>query len=249
MTEVDHLNNMQTPESSIMAALATLKPPPDKNIWIGPFDQLVSSGNTLLIAAQKGFESRNVADYHSRVLSRVVTLLQMDPNCKDPALNDYLLGFYFNAGFQRFIWGAERLLTTFAAVKCTCVLGEPAISRGKHGRWPRVKDVVIPKAEQRLQHKHFDSQLISFRTIVSHMKAQNTYKCEPDNATPIFRDEVDLRKHSVYDANTLGRSRPIRADGTVWEPPDQMRLAVDAYKLTCSAYGELRTWNLAAALV
>ena len=176
MTEVDHLNNMQTPESSIMAALATLKPPPDKSIWIGPFDQLVSSGNALL---------------------RVVTLLQMDPNCKDPALNDYLLGFYFNAGFQRFIWGAERLLTTFAAVKCTCVLGEPAISRGKHGRWPRVKDVVIPKAEQRLQHKHFDSQLISFRTIVSHMKAQNTYKCEPDNATPIFRDEVDLRKHSV----------------------------------------------------
>lgn len=246
MTKVEAESDSQSARTSaslFVAALGTLKRPPDKSVWIGPFDQLVSSGYALLISARRGFETRNVSDYHGRVFTNVVRLLQSDSCDTHPSLNDYLLGFYFNAGFQRVVWAAERLLTTFAAVNCSCGDNSYAIGRNaKNDQWPRMK-VVIPAAEKHLQHAHFNAELLSFRALFDQMKEDNTFTCEQEKALRIFADEVNLRKHSVYDVAFLQRTRPKHANGTTWRPSDQLELAIYSFKLACCAYGELLRWN------
>jgi len=128
-----------TVRAQLLAALNSLTTPPSKeSVWIGPFDQLVSSAYALLKAEELEFASRSTDsdEYYNKVFCRIVTLVSelADGRSSNPtALKNYLSGIYFNAGFQRLTWAAERLTTTFAAVRCTCHR-PPEVTKEK-GRW------------------------------------------------------------------------------------------------------------------
>ncbi len=252
----------RTLADEVLSALGTLKVAPAKSVWTGPFDQLVSSGYALVTADRLGFVERKVDGYYETVLQSIVDRLSAELKQKEfplAKLNDsdevrnYLSSFYFNAGFQRFTWGAERLATTFAAVTCTCEKNEPGLSKKDDGRWPGLK-CVVAATKDRIRHLNFaaDSR---FRSLVQQLE-DSTEKHDP-NAAPdasdekkalyIFRDQVNPKKHSVFDFKFVQDSRPLK-EGRPWSSRDQMELAVHAYELVCNAYCELLLWNPDAKL-
>jgi len=232
--------------SRLLSALKSLRTPPSKeSVWIGPFDQLVSSTYALLKADALNFVNRSTDEYYDKVFSKITILISefadnLQPS--DPAaLDNYISGIYFNAGFQRLTWAAERLVATFAATRCTC-----------HRPPEAVKDWSFPSrlkaANLRLTHDHFKSQLPRFREMLSQFDGWDKTSYDPNRALSILRDQINPKKHSVYERQRVEASKPWTSKDTQWKSGDQMSLVVGAFELVCKGYCELLDWNLGASL-
>jgi hypothetical protein len=236
--------------SRLLSATKSLQPqvPPSKeSVWIGPFDQLVSSGYALLRADELEFAKRSLDKYYENVFCQIVNLVSKladDREFSDPALKNYVSAIYFNAGFQRLTWAAERLITTFGAVRCTCHL-PPDVTK-KDGIWYFKES--REGAKRRLQHDHFNSKLQKFREMLSQLDGWDKASYDPKKALSILREQVNPKKHSVYDYPLVQASRPWTNSGQQWNPNDQMSLAVGAFEVVCKAYCELLDWNLQASV-
>lgn len=252
--------------SRLLSALNSLKTPPSKeSVWIGPFDQLVSSAYSLLEANELGFAKRSTDDYYKKVFCRIVPLVSKcahgrplatlkrrgTPGGKTPSarvLGNYLSGIYFNAGYQRLIWAAERLVTTFGAVNCKCGCSA-TIARTKKARWPPFDSKARPFAKNRLESCRFKSQLPSLGEMLSQFEEWDNRTCCRNKALSILSDQVNPKKHSVYDYEQVKKSIPlVMPCGNPWTPMDQVSLVVDAFELVCEAYCELLEWNREASL-
>lgn len=239
--------------SRLLSATKSLQPPAFKeSVWIGPFDQLVSSAYALLKADEMKFEERLIDGYYKNVFSKIVMLLSEfadGAESSDPtALKNYLSGIYFNAGFQRLTWAAERLVTTFGAVNCKCGCSA-TIARTKKERWPSFDSKARPFAKNRLESCRFKSQLTSLGEMLSQFEGWDNRTCCRKNALSILSDQVNPKKHSVYDYEQVKKSRPlVMPSRHPWTPSDQISLVVDAFELVCKAYCELLDWNREASL-
>jgi len=237
--------------SRLLSATKSLQPPAFKeSVWIGPFDQLVSSAYALLKADELKFEERLIDGYYKKVFSNIVMLLSEladGQESSDPtALRNYLSGIYFNAGFQRLTWATERLIATFSAIECKCA-DPPTLRRNTKGNWPQFGE-SIKAAKKRLGHGHFDSQLPRFREMLDQFNDWDGKSYDLSKALSILRDQVNPKKHSVYDYERVQASRPVMSTGVTWTPVDQVSLAVHAFEAVCRAYCDLLDWNPKAKL-
>jgi hypothetical protein len=226
---------------SITSELRKLKTPnSEDNVWIGPFDQLVSCGYAIVQAANRGFIGRETERYYDNVFVRIVKLLGQEEheNSELVALNNYVSSFYFNAGIQRLVFAAERLIATFVGVYCDCGK-EPLIVGHTTPRWP----VLLSVAQCRLEHPHFDSSMPHLRKMLSCASDWHTRCCDRDKCIAILRDQVNPKKHGIYDRAWILAHRPTGSDGGPWSPTDQLRLAEHGFEIVCNAYSEVVAWN------
>lgn len=205
--------------SQLLSGLKSLtKPPHKESVWIGPFDQLVSSAYALLKAHEFKFTNRTTGQYYDRVFCQIVPLLSELADGRksaDPtALKDHLSGIYFNAGFQRLTWAAERLVTTFAAVRCTCHCPPDVTKEGGIWNFGKSKE----GAKKRLKHDHFKSKLQKFREMLLQFDDWDKTSYDPKKALSILREQVNPKKHSVYDHELVEASRPWTPKGKQWGP-------------------------------
>jgi hypothetical protein len=236
--------------SRLLSGLNLLTTPPSKeSVWIGPFDQLVSSAYAFLAADELGFAKRSIDGYYHKVFCQIVKLVSKLARGREPsdspAFKNYLSGIYFNAGFQRLTWAAERLITTFAAVECTCA-NSTAMTRDAKGYWPKFGE-SIKAAKKRLERSHFDLQLPHFRGMLDQFDGWDRRSYDLSKALSILRDQVNPKKHSVYDYQQVQQSRPLKSRGP-WTSVDRISLAVHAFEVVSEAYCELVDWNPKAAL-
>jgi len=190
-------------------------------------------------AENRGFHSRRTDNYFEEVLAKIVELLreQKEQASESDALNNYLSAFYFNAGFQRLIFAAERLLAAFVGVYCGAPCNEaPMVKDTDRTNW----HVLVNYAQCRLKHPHFDSSLPNLRKMLWCASNGKKYRCEPDDWLVIFRDRVNSKKHGS--SGTTGK-KPKRSDGKDWLPIDQMKLAVHGFGIVSEAYSEVVAWN------
>ena len=99
-----------------------------------------------------------------------------------------------------------------------------------------------------MKHGHFDKALPTLREMLEQFEGWNKTSCEPKKALSIVREQVNPKKHSVYDYPLVRASRPWTDQKDQWKPVDQMSLVVGAFELVCKAYCELVAWNLGASL-
>lgn len=163
------------------------------------------------------------------------------------ALKNYLSGIYFNAGFQRLIWAAERSVILFGAVTCKCGC-LPTIKKTKKGRWPPFDSKARPDAKTRLASCSFNSKLSFFGDMLSQFVEWDNRSYCRKKAFSILADQINPKKHSVYDFEQVKNSRPLMPNKLPWTPIDQMSLVLGAFELACKAYGELLGWNPGASL-
>ena len=240
--------SLRSPVLSAMKSLQT--PPSKKSVWIGPFDQLASAAYALLEADKLNVAKRiaNSDDYYKRVFCHVTSLVSEyadSRHCTDsPALNTYLSVIYFNAGYQRVTFAAERLVTTFAAIRCTCNL-PPDVTK-KNGKW--YFNQSKKAAKNRLEHPHFSTQIPAFKQLLQQFDNWDGSTFKSDKALAILREQVNPKKHSVYDRSDVEKSRPRMPCGSPWTVDDQISLVAGAFQLVCKAYNELLQWNPAGAL-
>jgi hypothetical protein len=234
--------------AQLLTALNSLTTPPKESVWIGPFDQLVSSAYALLKADELEFTSRSIDDYYQEVFCLIVKLVSElaggQKSSDSKALKSYQSGIYFNAGFQRLTWAAERLVTTFAAVRCTC--NRPPDVVKEKGRWDFGKSKEA--AKKRLKHNHFGKEVDALEEMLKQFDGWDRASYEPTKALSILREQVNPKKHSVYDHPLVRASRPWINLTDQWKPANQMSLVVGAFEAVCKAYVELLSWNPGASL-
>ena len=226
---------------SVVCKLSKLDVPSDEDsVWIGPFDQLATCAYALLQAENRGFHARETEAYYTDVFAKIARLLfaKTPDDSAVVALNNYVSSFYFNAGIQRLTFAAERLIATFCGVYCDCGK-EPMVKRGE--RTPSWL-ALLRLGQCRLEHPHFATLLPDFRQMLSRARGWDQKSYAPDKCIALLREQVNPKKHSIYDRTWVMEHKPIMPE-TRWLPTDQMSIAVEGFGLVCRAYSELLAWN------
>jgi hypothetical protein len=128
-----------------IGALKKVSCPAHNNVWLGPFEQPIGGGYALLAAVQHGIHGRDLNNnYNSRVQAKAVSHIEsffLSTPVTDPkGFDDWISGFYFKSAIQRIVWAGERLLFTFAAVKCAG--GSRPEEQSISGERPKFRDIL-----------------------------------------------------------------------------------------------------------
>ncbi len=238
----------------IKNALQGLKLPEPGTVWIGPFEQLQGAAYALLAAERHGVYERNFHEYHAKVRAKVVALiLQHAANEKlsdKDAFDNAVAGFYFNSAIQRIVWAAERLVTAFVSVECSCC---GAVERSAICKTSHFSD-FLKDARRRLKHIGSSGgqgflEVSKFLQLFTRKPYRRESPYDPGHILAMLQYDVNNRKHAIYGplardrktADLRGNAKPSRWSNAPQHV--QMHLSCAAFEAVCRAYDELKDWQ------
>ena len=220
-------------------------------------------GYSLLSASQHGIFRRNLDKYNRRVQAVIVSHIDSFFSGAKPSdlagFDDWVSGLYFNSAIQRIVWAAERMLFSFARISCPCGKRrtEDSVSKDRPGL-----RLILRGAFDRLCHieQGHPRELPMVRAVreqflISGDSGQvRAYYLRGDSLDrtkilAMLRYDVNNRKHEIFQRSKhLDHLSAGEGDNETWHTSGadfQMDLAIEGFRLVCSAYAELETWDRA----
>jgi hypothetical protein len=257
MTEIPSESGGVDSETAVRVALEVLEVPQDRSVWVGPFEQLQGAGYSLLAAKRHGIYTRDICNYHARVRSKIVALiLEQDATGQvqdQPALDNALAGFYFNAAIQRIVWASERLIKTFVGIYCGCGR-DPEEHFNSRNFSKLLKDANLRLAHLKLQDKNEMIQTAGMLAQFPDEEYKRENKFDAKFILAALRYDVNNRKHAIFGPSTRDRRTSRRvppAEALTWSSKPQnvqMQYACEAFHQICLSYKELMNWQPSASV-
>jgi hypothetical protein len=235
-------------------ALSSLDLPNEASVWVGPYEQLHGAGFALLAARQYGVYERDLQNYHTRVRTKIVSLILEHADTgrvsDKSAFNNAIAGFYFNAAIQRIVWASERLVKTFVTLECTC--DRPPEKNAKSRKFNELVCSAFVRMHHLLTEDGRDhTTLKDMSGMLKQLKSNygDSSKYNPAEALSMLRYDVNKRKHAVFGPQARDRkSARLLCDDVprTWSDAPQncqMHLACAAFEVVCRAYRELVRWQ------
>jgi len=237
----------------VRESLADLESPRfSDSAWVAPFELLMGAAYALLAAERHGYSRRDGRkyEYHTHVRENIAAMvaehLFASPASGNPAFDDWVCGFYFNAAEQRLVWATDRLLTTFAALECPCGRPGELAGHGKHS-FPEVWRAASLRLEhvgmEHLKDLTYVAVLLEQALWERHHPYEMAFNA--DTVLSMLRDHVEHKYGHTLD----GHRKTVAAPHISWStatPGVQMEFACAAFSLLRRAYNEMMSWHAGA---